>query len=114
MYRPYIRRAVATKMLYLKRPALMPVLDSLVVAQLGGPSDESVAETVRMIEHVRAEGRANLETLLSIRRLLAARGLERTLVRILDALLWSTHPEAWMGQLPEYVSEIRALVTEGV
>ncbi len=86
--------SVATKLLHLKRPGLVPILDSLVVDQLGGRGKDGAS----LIEHVRGEGRQNLAALQRIQRELAtlvgADGLtiDRSLVRILDVLLWATHP----------------------
>ena len=88
--------SVATKLLHLKRPELVPILDSLVVDQLGGRGKDGAS----LIEHVRREGRQNLGALQRIQRELAtlvgADGLpiDRTLVRILDVLVWATHPAA--------------------
>lgn len=86
--------SVATKLLHLKRPGLVPILDSLVVDQLGGRGRDGAT----LIEYVRGEGRRNLEALQRIQRDLATlvgsdgKPTERTLVRILDVLLWATHP----------------------
>jgi hypothetical protein len=86
--------SVATKLLHLKRPALVPILDSLVVDQLGGRGMDGAELT----EYLRTEGRQNLEALQRIQRdlgtLVGSDGgpIERTLVRILDVLLWATHP----------------------
>lgn len=86
--------SVATKLLHLKRPALVPILDSLVVDQLGG---RGLAGSV-VIEQVRAEGRRNLDALKRIQDELATvdgadgQPIRRSLVRILDVLLWATHP----------------------
>jgi Family of unknown function (DUF6308) len=103
-------RSVATKLLHLKRPALVPILDSLVVDQLGGRGLEGSA----LIEHVRAEGRRNLDALQSIQRELATivgpdgQPIRRSLVRILDVLLWATHPaSALFPVLGSWRSEFR-------
>ena len=86
--------AVITKMLHLKRPALVPVLDRLVVDQLGAHGKDPV----RVIEHMRACGRRNLDALLAVQGHLAGMTgedglpIRRTLVRITDALLWTAHP----------------------
>jgi hypothetical protein len=86
--------SVATKLLHLKRPALVPILDSLVVDQLGGRSTTAT----RLIEHMRVEGRRNLDALQVIQDGLATltgadgEPIRRSLVRILDVLLWATHP----------------------
>lgn len=99
---PHRQLAVTTKVLHLKRPRLIPVLDSYVVQMLGGAppapevSPNAVAMTaIILIEHLREQGRANLPVLQAVQQHLAARGIERTLVRILDALLWLSHPGAW-------------------
>ncbi len=82
--------SVATKVLHVKRPGLFPVLDSLVLQQLG--ATESVAP-VAIVKHLRVEGRRNLDALRAIQAALRP-AHERSLVRILDALLWSSHPAA--------------------
>jgi Family of unknown function (DUF6308) len=93
--------AVITKVLHLKRPALVPVLDSLVVDQLGARGNDPV----RVIEHVRGLGRRNLDALLEVQRHLAEKTGEdgqpigRTLVRITDALLWTAHPGSTLHPL---------------
>jgi len=86
--------SVATKLLHLKRPALVPILDSLVVDQLGGRGRKAT----KLIEHMRVEGRQNLDALRAMQDGLATiigvdgQPIQRTLVRILDVLLWATHP----------------------
>lgn len=98
MLRKWINVSVATKMLHLKRPRLMPVLDPLVVAQLGARISttakfETRAKQIReVVLFVREQGLANGNELTAIKAHLASRGKERTLVRVLDALLWSSHP----------------------
>jgi hypothetical protein len=91
--------SVATKMLYLKRPRLFPMLDGLVAELLGGPvTAEAPAaradQAMRLVLHVRAEGRRNLDALTALQGRLAAGGIRRSLVRILDAALWLSHPAA--------------------
>lgn len=84
---------VITKVLHIKRPNLIPVLDSLVIGQVGGRSSEDVRVWVAIIEHIRRVGLANLPGLRAIRAHLLAAGLqERSLVRILDSLLWTCTP----------------------
>jgi hypothetical protein len=85
--------AVATKVLHIKRPALVPVLDSLVLAQIGSRTTDDVRTWVTALESARRVGRANIDALKLVRRHLLEAGLpERTLVRILDALLWTASP----------------------
>lgn len=86
--------SVATKMLHLKRPRLFPIIDGLVVQMLGGgisgdaTSAVKAEQATRLILHLRVQGRRNLAALETIRIRL---GQERSLVRILDAVLWSSH-----------------------
>jgi Family of unknown function (DUF6308) len=92
--------SVATKMLHLKRPRLFPILDRLVVEMLGGTLAEDAAPEVRaqlaanLMLHVRTQGIRNLDPLRKIQSQLARLDLERSLVRILDAILWLAHPAA--------------------
>jgi len=58
--------AVVTKVLHIKRPKLIPVLDSLVLAQVGARANDDVRTWVAGIERVRRVGRANLQALQQI------------------------------------------------
>jgi hypothetical protein len=93
--------AVATKLLHLKRPRLFPMLDRFVVELLGpgerGDADDRAAEAAHLILHLRREGRANLRPLKEIQRGLRTDGLDASLIRILDAVLWLSHPAAGMS-----------------
>ena len=89
--------SVGTKMLHLKRPRLFPVLDLLVAQMLGAPISEGLPEVrahhaARLIVHLREQGRNNLGALRSVQSRLAGQDVQRSLVRILDAVLWSSHP----------------------
>lgn len=92
--------AVATKMLHLKRPRLFPILDRFVVEMLGGriPDDAlpnvRAQEATRLVVHLRRQGRDNIHALKEIQSQLSKQGFERSLVRILDAILWPSHPAA--------------------
>jgi hypothetical protein len=96
--------AVATKLLYLKRPRLFPMLDRLVAELLGAgaPDDPRAAQRVEtavaLTRLLRSEGRRNLEPLRGIRDALSADGTHRSLIRLLDAILWSAHPAAGAGR----------------
>ena len=82
--RPSLQIAVVTKVLHIKRPRLVPVLDSLVISQIGARYTEDVAAWVAAMEHLRTVGRANLEALVAIRAHLEAQGIhERPLIRVL-------------------------------
>ena len=85
--------SVATKVLHLKRPRIFPVLDSLVLEQLG--VTESVPP-MKVIDHLRAEGRRNLDALLAVQAAVS-RHFDRSLVRIMDVLLWTSHPAAGLA-----------------
>jgi Family of unknown function (DUF6308) len=84
--------SVGTKMLHLKRPRMFPVLDSLVLQQLG--VTESVP-MIKVVEHLRAEGTRNLAGFREIQASIAPR--QRSVVRLLDVLLWASHPAAGLG-----------------
>lgn len=104
--------SVATKMLHLKRPRLFPVLDELVVEMLGGSipeqAEKRAAAALPVVLHLRAQGRANVAQLKRIQGLLAAEGIERTLVRVLDAILWVAHPAAGVeGIRREFSTRLR-------
>jgi len=83
-----------TKTLHKKRPALVPMLDSVVQAYLAtdDPRIDATAEFgERALALVRAYKRdmdRNRSALRTTRRELAARGYEVTEVRLLDLLIW--------------------------
>jgi len=90
--RPGLGVAVITKVLHIKRPRLIPVVDSLVVEQVGTRIGKDVSTWVDTIEAVRDVGRRNYTQLQLVNAHLADRGITgRTLVRVLDALLWTSH-----------------------
>jgi hypothetical protein len=85
--------AKATKALHKKRPALIPILDSVVQGYLvdddpgvHAPFGERALGFVRGYKRDLDRNRAALRT---VRRELARHGHELTEVRILDALIWS-------------------------
>lgn len=105
--------SVATKLLHLKRPRVFPILDDLVAVMLGvNMNDASAAgrikNAVRLLTHLRAQGRANLQQLETIQTMLIAQGIDRPLVRILDAILWFAHPAAGV---PNVTREITVTAT---
>ena len=87
---PYRNLAVATKVLHFKRPSLFPVLDLLVVQQLGGVGQLPI----RLLLYLRAEAQRNRLALEQIQTELQQAHITRTLIRVLDALIWSSHPGA--------------------
>jgi Family of unknown function (DUF6308) len=98
--------SVGTKMLHLKRPRLFPVLDLLVSEMIGarispdGPAAFRADQAVQLVLHLRGEGRKNLDALRAIQTRMVEKGIERSLVRILDAILWLSHPGAAIGSTP--------------
>jgi hypothetical protein len=98
--------AVATKMLYLKRPRLFPMLDRFLVELLAGAispdaaADVRARQAARLVVHLRGQGRQSLGALRRIQAQLARRSIEHSLVRILDAILWSAHPAAGLSGAP--------------
>jgi Family of unknown function (DUF6308) len=91
--------ARATKLLHIKRPALIPVCDSYVLGLMGIPivgADSGVA----LVEHLRAVRKELLPVLLDLQERLRQQGCDRTLVRIVDSLLWSAYPDTWLKSGP--------------
>jgi Family of unknown function (DUF6308) len=86
--------ATATKMLHLKRPALMPICDSYTVAMLGvplkpdGSKPERIAAGLAACDITRQAVQDNAAELDRTCEHLAGHGYPRTPVRVLDALLW--------------------------
>jgi Family of unknown function (DUF6308) len=97
---PGIGLAGATKLLHLKRPRLMPILDQLVAEMMGVslPASPTPEQRVRIAQQlasaIRREGRRNLMALQRIQAELAKSGVIRPLIRIFDAILWFSHPAA--------------------
>ncbi|MFZ5854209.1 MAG: DUF6308 family protein [Chloroflexota bacterium] len=93
--RPRLKVAVTTTVPHIKRPELIPVLDSVVMQQIGMHESDDVAVWVQAIAHVRAVSRDNLLALRTVREHLESKGIHgRSLVRILDAFLWTASPGA--------------------
>lgn len=89
--------SVATKALHIKRPAVIPICDSYVLQLIGIP-ERGGASVAAVIQHLR-ESRAGLLAMLTdIQRRLSEAGIERTLVRIMDVLVWGSHPDTWLSR----------------
>jgi uncharacterized protein DUF6308 len=88
----------ATKALHPKRPALIPMLDSVVQSYLTGDDLGAAAPFgERAVELVRAYKRdldRNRQQLRALGQELARRGHDLTAVRILDLLIWSARTAA--------------------
>jgi hypothetical protein len=79
-----------TKALHPKRPALIPMLDSVVQQYLGTPSAESFGErATELVRSYKHDVDRNRAALREVKRELASRGYRLTEVRILDVLIWS-------------------------
>lgn len=87
--------ARATKVLHIKRPRLIPVCDSYVLRLMGIP-DVGAESGLALVEQIRAIRNDLLPTLLDLQVRLRERGCDRTLVRILDSLLWNGYPDTWL------------------
>ena len=82
-----------TKALHRKRPALIPILDSIVQTYL---SDDALGaeapfgeRALALVRGYKRDVDRNRAVLRALRRELAARGHELTEVRILDVVIWS-------------------------
>ena len=79
-----------TKALHPKRPALVPILDSVVQAYLGAPPEGSFGErATALVRDYKRELDRNRRGLRALRRELAHQGYRLSEVRILDLLIWS-------------------------
>jgi hypothetical protein len=82
-----------TKALHRKRPALIPLLDSVVQQYLAdddlGPRVPFGERSLGLVRGYKRDVDRNRASLRAVRRELAGRGHELTEVRILDLLIWS-------------------------
>jgi len=74
---------------------------------MGIPGDNA-ASAVALVEHLRSLRAELRPVLVDLQRELRKRGYERTLVRIADALVWSSYPDTWLGR-----AGIREMVERG-
>jgi Family of unknown function (DUF6308) len=80
-----------TKALYPKRPALIPMLDSVVQAYLGEHEPGSFGErATALVRSYKSDLDRNRAALHEVQRELTTRGHRLTEVRILDLLIWSS------------------------
>ena len=97
--RPGIGLAGATKLLHLKRPRLVPILDQLVAEMMGVnlPDSPTVKQRVaighRLATAIRREGRRNIQVLQRIQAELAKSNIDRPLIRLRRRSLVA-HPAA--------------------
>jgi hypothetical protein len=100
---PHRGLSVVSKMLHLKRPRLIPLMDAFVVEQLGlaVPSPATPAMKAeyagRVVTHLAGQARSNRAALVDLQRELDRDGIERSAIRLIDILVWSAHPAANVG-----------------
>jgi len=86
-----------TKTLHPKRPALVPMLDSVVQTHLGdddlGAAAEFGERALALVRGYKDDLDRNNAAVGAVRRELAARGYDLTEVRILDLLIWSVEAD---------------------
>lgn len=88
----------ASKVLHIKRPRLIPVCDSYVLQLLGIPGQSSASGVAACIQ-LRHECRSHLDRFRSLQtRLREECGLDRSMVRIADVLIWGSHPDTWVAR----------------
>jgi len=93
----------ATKVLHEKRPALIPILDSVAERYLREVENlprrrDFVAEGLELIRSYKRELHANAGPLRALRAELQARGFDLTECRLLDLFLWAysgTYTPLW-------------------
>ena len=91
---PEVRLARQTKVLHKKRPALIPILDSVLEAylrQVDGlrRTGDAARDAVELIRSYKRELDANLAAIQTLRRELRRRGIDLTECRLLDLFLWA-------------------------
>src|SRR5262249_55017541 len=88
-----------TKTLHPKRPALIPMLDSVVEAYLWGddPGGSFAERATGLVRGYKVDLDRNRAALTATRRELVARGHELTEVRILDILIWCIGAQPGLG-----------------
>jgi len=94
--------AVASKILHLKRPALVPILDRYIFSFYsyiyhGGKKERNVETAVRLLREMRDDGLANLNVLTALARRISdaanaklppGRTVALTPARVLDRVIW--------------------------
>jgi hypothetical protein len=87
-----------TKALHPKRPALVPMLDSIVQAYLQdddlGAQASFGERAVALVRGYKRDLDHNAEAVRAVRQEITTRGHELTEVRILDLLIWSVRAAA--------------------
>lgn len=91
---PEVRLARQTKVLHKKRPALIPILDSVLEAYLRRVdrvrrTGDAARDAVELVRSYKRELDANLLAIQTLQQELRARGIDLTECRLLDLFLWA-------------------------
>jgi hypothetical protein len=91
---PEVRLARQTKVLHKKRPALIPILDSVLETYLRRVdgvrrTGDSARDAVELIRSYKRELDMNLDAIRALRQELRQRGIDLTECRLLDLFLWA-------------------------
>jgi hypothetical protein len=78
-----------------RRPALIPICDSYVLQLMGIPGNTG-GSAAALIQHLRDSREELLPVLDDIQARLRAVGIDRTVVRIMDILVWGSRPDTWL------------------
>ena len=98
----YLNLALGSKLLYLKRPRLFPILDRYPFAfysyiYFDRPKERNVGTGLKLLREFRADGRKNLDVLVMLgekmtaaanRRLPQGTSVSLSPVRVLDRVIW--------------------------
>src|ERR1022692_1994741 len=92
LVRPHIQIAAVTKVLHIKRPALVPVCDADVLGRLGVTEATAALAAGAVCVDLRREGRRLRGSLLELQDLVVSELHQQiSLVRILEVLVWKSH-----------------------
>jgi hypothetical protein len=98
--------AVATKILHIKRPKLIPILDSFVIKLLLGIDTTNIADKsyradigIRTIDVIRTDIKNNWDNFIRLRELLSDLPIPLEIVRMYDILVWTTQKWDIRGDL---------------
>jgi hypothetical protein len=91
---PQVKLARQTKVLHKKRPALIPILDSVVTTYLRRVdrlvrTADAAPDAVELMRSYKRELDANLPAITALQGELSARGIHLTECRLLDLFLWA-------------------------
>lgn len=113
---PEVKLARQTKVLHKKRPALIPILDSILATYLRRvdrlrPTSDTAADTVALIRSYKRELDATLPELRALQQELRRRDVDLTECRLLDLFLWGysgTYTPLYLREAPQVSESARA------